>query len=65
MMRLQIFFHSWLMFYAYCFFRGVTELCLDFLFFFLLFVRTLVLDEELSPLLNLESSSSACWVEMS
>lgn len=65
MIHLQIVFHSWLMFYASCFFGDITKLCFDFLFF-LVFVRTLFLVEELSPLLNLEcSSSSVCWVKMS
>lgn len=64
MMLLQIVFHSCLLFYASCFFGDITKLCFKFLFF-LLFVRTLFLVEELSPLLNLECSSSVCWVEMS
>lgn len=64
MMHLLIGFHGWLMFYASCCFGDTTKLCFDFLFF-LLFVRTLFLVEELSPLLNLECSSSVCWVEMS
>lgn len=65
MMHLQIVFHSWLMFYASCFFRDIAKLCFDFLSFFLLFVWASCLDEELSPLLNLECSRSVCWVEMS
>lgn len=34
------------------------------LYIYFFFVRTLCLDEELSPLLNLEFSGSVCWVEM-